>query len=95
MIGKLKLSHLHTWHQNEALWLQRQLENNLMTWDELVQHPLNVCRVTKDRNGDLGWVGRNEIFESIEKVAFELEIGEMTKNPILSEIGWHILKRTA
>ena len=42
--------------------------------------------------GDLGYFGRGQMVPEFEQVAFELEVGSYTKEPVQSQFGWHVIK---
>ena len=48
---------------------------------------------TKNRGGQLGWVGINKYSKDFEEAIFSLEKDGNFSKPIKSEAGWHILKR--
>ncbi|WMX14112.1 peptidylprolyl isomerase [Aureispira sp. CCB-E] len=48
---------------------------------------------TKNRGGQLGWIGINNYAQDFEKEIFALEQDGNISKPIKTEAGWHILKR--
>ena len=48
---------------------------------------------SRKRGGDLGPFGRGQMVKPFEKAAFALEKGQMSQ-PIKTEFGWHIIRRT-
>ncbi len=42
--------------------------------------------------GDLGFFGQDEMVPEFSTVAFALNDGEHTKNPVKTQFGWHIIK---
>lgn len=48
---------------------------------------------TKNRGGQLGWVGINKYAKNFEEVIFSLEQDGNISKPFETEAGWHIIKR--
>ena len=46
---------------------------------------------TAQRGGIIGWIGPKQLLKEIEDKLYTMEVGEMSE-PILSTVGWHILK---
>lgn len=48
---------------------------------------------TKNRGGQLGWIGINKYAKNFEEVIFSLEQDGNIAKPFQTEAGWHIIKR--
>ncbi|MBW3003197.1 peptidylprolyl isomerase [Candidatus Woesearchaeota archaeon] len=48
---------------------------------------------TASKGGDLGFFRREEMVKEFSDAAFELNIGEYTKEPVQTEFGWHVILR--
>ena len=46
------------------------------------------------RDGNLGYFGRGAMVKPFEEAAFKLQVGQISE-PIKSEFGYHVIKRTA
>ncbi|MDR2066621.1 MAG: SurA N-terminal domain-containing protein [Endomicrobium sp.] len=48
--------------------------------------------ISKGRNGDLGIVAKDDLLPNISKVVFSMKVGDYTKEPIKTDIGYHFIK---
>lgn len=48
-------------------------------------------RGTAQRGGVIGWIGPHQLLKELEDAAYALQVGEVGQ-PLLSTVGWHILK---
>ena len=44
------------------------------------------------RGGNLGDFGRGQMVPEFDKAVFELEVGEITKAPVQTQFGYHLIK---
>ncbi len=58
-----------------------------------VASEVSICPSRK-RGGDLGEFGHGVMVREFEKAAFALQKGQMTQEPVKSQFGYHIIKRT-
>ena len=49
---------------------------------------------SRSSGGDLGKFGKGMMVEAFEKAAFKLKVGEITKEPVKTQFGYHLIKRT-
>ena len=47
---------------------------------------------TKDRGGDLGYFSYEEMVPEFSAAAFALEVGQYTKEPVQTQLGYHVIK---
>jgi len=90
MSNKVHCAHILIEKHSEAL----QVLNRLGKGENFsaVAKEVSICS-SKKRGGDLGWFNRGQMVKEFEKVAFTLEKGQTTQEPVKTQFGYHIIKR--
>lgn len=92
MPDKIRASHILVKRYDEAIQVEQRLANGESF--EKVAQEVSMCP-SRRRGGDLGEFGRGQMVREFEQAAFALKRGEMTKEPVKTEFGFHVIKRTA
>lgn len=90
MSAKIKASHILVEKQSQALKIEAELKAGA-DFRELARK-YSTCPSGK-RGGDLGQFGRGQMVKEFEQAAYALKVGE-TSEPIKTQFGYHIIKRT-
>ncbi|SFI54340.1 foldase protein PrsA [Paenibacillus sp. UNC496MF] len=89
---EVKASHILVATKEEADAIIKQLEGGA-DFAALAKEK-STDTGSKDNGGDLGFFGKGAMDPAFEKAAFALKVGEMTKEPVKSQYGYHIIKVT-
>ena len=92
MASKITASHILVEKQSQALKIIDELKGGAKFEDLAKKY--STCPSGK-RGGDLGAFGRGQMVKPFETAAFELNVGDVTKEPIKTQFGYHIIKRRA
>lgn len=87
----VKASHILVKDEETANEIIFQLEDGMNFEDAAKKYSL--CP-SKERGGDLGFFARGRMVPEFEEAAFALEKDEVTKKPVKTQFGYHIIKRT-
>lgn len=91
MTDKIKCSHILVNKQSEALSLIERLKKG-ESFDKLAKE-LSIDKGSGKRGGDLGSFGRGVMVKPFELAAFKLEKNQISE-PVKTQFGYHIIKRT-
>jgi len=89
--SKIRASHILVEKQSQALILSDELKNGA-DFANLAKK-FSTCPSGK-KGGDLGTFGRGQMVKEFEQAAFSLQIGQISE-PVKTQFGYHIIKRTA
>jgi parvulin-like peptidyl-prolyl isomerase len=90
MASKVRASHILVEKQSQALRILEELKQGV-SFAELARK-YSQCPSAK-RGGDLGFFGRGQMVKEFEQAAFALKEGEVSQ-PVKTQFGYHIIKRT-
>ncbi|MFQ3308429.1 MAG: parvulin-like peptidyl-prolyl isomerase [Candidatus Nanohaloarchaea archaeon] len=91
MSDEIRASHILLDNEEHAKQVKLDLERTDKSFAELAKE--KSTGPSGDNGGDLGWFGRGKMVPAFEKVAFDLDEGEVS-DPVETEFGWHIIKKT-
>lgn len=92
LADKIKCSHILVNKQSEALTIIERLKKG-ESFDKLAKE-LSIDKGSGKRGGDLGFFGRGIMVRAFEIASFKLEKNQISE-PVKTEFGYHIIKRTA
>jgi peptidyl-prolyl cis-trans isomerase C len=92
MVSRITASHILVEKQSQALKILEELKGGARFED--LARKYSTCPSGK-RGGNLGPFGRGQMVKPFETAAFDLNVGETTKEPVRTQFGYHIIKRTA
>lgn len=89
-LSKIHASHILVEKQSQALKVLEELKSG--TDFPSLAKKYSQCPSGK-KGGDLGQFNRGQMVREFEQAAFALKIGEISE-PIKTQFGYHIIKRT-
>lgn len=89
--GKVRASHILVNKHSHALEILGRIRDGENFADMAKQY--SNCS-SKKKGGDLGWFTRGQMVKEFETAVYNLNIGAMTNDPVKTEFGYHIIKRT-
>lgn len=78
--------------QKKAADILRDIETKKITFEKAAEQYSSDG--TRSRGGDLGFFSKGQMVPPFEKAAFAMKKGEMSKAPVKTDFGWHIIKVT-
>lgn len=90
LVKTYHVHHILTKERFEAEDLLRKLEEG-KEFSELARK-FSLCR-SAYQSGDLGQIKLGQADSTFEEISLELKPGEVTKKPIRTRFGFHIIKR--
>ncbi len=90
-MSKVKARHILCRTKPEADEVLLRLQNG-ESFESLAKNK-SICPSGK-RGGDLGFFGKGMMVREFEKATFSLKKDETTKEPVKTQFGWHLIKRT-
>ena len=91
MADKISASHILVDNEEHAKQIKLDLERGDKSFAEMAKEKSEGP--SGDNGGDLGTFGRGKMVPEFEKVAFDLDVDEVS-DPVETEFGWHLIKRT-
>lgn len=91
MTSKIKASHILVEKHSQALKIIEELKRGAKFKDLAKKY--STCPSGK-RGGNLGALGKGQMVKPFEMNAFNLKVGEITKEPVRTQFGYHIIMRT-
>jgi peptidyl-prolyl cis-trans isomerase C len=90
--GKIRASHILVEKHSKALEIIQMIVNKQKSFEQAAQE-FSMCP-SKKRGGDLGSFARGQMVREFDEAARKLAVGGMTTEPVKTQFGYHIIKRT-
>ena len=91
MASKIKASHILVEKQGQALKIMEELKGGAKF--EALAKKYSTCPSGK-RGGNLGSFDRGQMVKAFETAAYALSPGQVSPEPVKTQFGYHIIKRT-
>lgn len=88
----IKASHILVDDENLAKDLITKITSQEISFEDAAREH-SSCP-SKEQGGDLGEFGRGMMVKEFEDAAFAMEVGEMTKTPVSTQFGYHVIMTT-
>jgi len=89
--GKMRASHILVPKYSQLLQIKEKLDAGQKF--EILAKEFSQCS-SKNKGGDLGFFERGKMVPEFEKTVLSLRVGEISE-PVKTQFGWHLIKRTA
>ena len=89
---KIKCSHILVAKHSEALDALKRIKSGEKFGS--IAKEISLDGGSARRNGNLGYFSRGKMVRPFEEAAFKLQVGQISE-PVKSEFGYHVIKRTA
>ena len=89
-VEQIRLRQIVVGSEAEAQDLLAQIRNGSATFEALARAH-SIDEASRDNGGDLGFVPREMLPESVAQVAFAMQPGEISA-PVQSRFGWHLVQ---
>ncbi|MDK2823047.1 MAG: hypothetical protein PWQ67_101 [Clostridia bacterium] len=88
---QIKARHILVKTEEEAKEIIRQITEENKDMADLAALK-SIEPAAKTTKGDLGYFGRGMMVKPFEEAAFALKVGEITKTPVQTSFGWHVIR---
>ena len=93
--SKKKISIHKTESIGDHVFKKKILTTSEIIFDyEFTKIKMLMLQGSAKRDGNLGYFGRGAMVKPFEEAAFKLQVGQISE-PVKSEFGYHVIKRTA
>lgn len=86
---RVRASHILVKTRDEAIRAIRDIDRGAKFEEVAAKRSLDP---SGRQGGDLGYFSRDQMVASFSEAAFKLKKGEITKSPVQTEYGWHVIR---
>ena len=90
--GKMRASHILVDKHSKAAELIQRITVEGDDFKKIAMDYSNCP--SKKKGGDLGWFTRGQMVPEFERAVMNLNVGQITRDPVKTEFGYHIIQRT-
>lgn len=88
----IRASHILLPAEQQAIDILKEIKDGDKTFEQAA-HDYSVCP-SREKDGDLGYFSKGKMVPQFEEAAFTMKVGDMSKEPVKTDFGWHIIKIT-